>query len=331
MKKNFFILFLLPVSLLIQAQIKPKKIKTKSDYKHKATDINFPLKIDKYNRTNISAFDKKKQNIGVTYKDNNSKTVISIYLYPAGAATEDRLRNEYLKSMQYIANLSDNGINAKQSPIFHKNENYKINGFNAIINDINKKSSLSIFECGEWFFKIRITSEVLNTIDIKQIEQKILYLYKPTRLVKLSHLNHKADVNFNKVAFVDSVMLGSAMGSAFKKIDWVMNNVDSLERASGFPGLYLEMHIESLKEFTKFEKRFPNISKTKHTKKYLSELKSIINNGFLEEFIMEQFNMVMIVPDNLEFNFKEFKQWKINNPISINLNEKFYVIGFNKK
>lgn len=148
--------------------------------------------------------------------------------------------------------------------------------------------------------------------------------------LQISHLNPKADINFAKAAFVDSLMLGSAMGSAFKKLEWVMDNVDSLERASGFPGLYLEMHIASLKEFTEFEKKHPDFSKAKRTEQYLTELNSIIDNGFLEEFIMEQYDMIMIVPDNLEFDFEGFDKWKKENPINIDLNERFYVIWFSE-
>jgi len=330
MTKSILILLALTINLSIQAQMSPKKIKAKADYKHTATGFNFPLAIDQYNRMDIYAFDKKKQNIGITYKTSDLKTIVSIYLYPAGSGTEDRLRNEYLKSMQSVANISENGVHAEQFAVSYKSGDYKINGFKANIKDTDKKSSLSVFECGQWFFKIRITSEVLDTLDMKQTEQKILDLYEPTRLVKISHLNPKADISFAKAAFVDSLMLGSAMGSAFKKIEWAMDNIDSLERASGFPGLYLDMHIVSLKEFTEFGKKHPDFSKTKRTEKYLAELNSIINNGFLEEFIMEQYNMIMIVPENLEFDFEGFDKWKINNPISINLNERFYVIWYNE-
>jgi hypothetical protein len=330
MRKTIFLLLALTISLSIQAQMKPKKIKSKADYTHTATGFYFPLKIDQYDRADIYAFDKKKQNIGVTYKSPDLKTTVSIYTYPAGAGTEDRLRNEYIKSMQSVANVSDNGVHAEQFAVSYKNGDYKINGFKANIKDIDKKSSLSVFECGIWFFKIRISSESLDTTGMKQTEQKILDLYKPTKLVKISHLNPKADISFAKAAFVDSLMLGSAMGSAFKKLEWAMENIDSLERASGFPGLYLDMHIASLKEFTEFEKKHPEFSKTKRTEKYLTELNSIIDNGFLEEFIMEQFDMIMIVPENLEFDFSGFDNWKIDNPININLNERFYVIWFSE-
>lgn len=330
MRNTILILIALTISLSIQAQMCPKKIKAKADYKHTATGFIFPLVIEQYNRADIYAFDKKKQNVGITYKSGDLKTTVSIYLYPAGDGTENRLRNEYIKSMQSIANVSDNGVHAEQFAVSYKNGDYKINGFKANIKDSDKKSSISVFECGTWFFKIRISSESFDTTGMKQTEQKILDLYKPTRLVEKFHLNPKADISFAKTAFVDSVMLGSAMGSAYKKIEWIFENVDSLERASGFPGLYLDMQIEALKEFVTFEKRFPNYSKTEFTDRYLRELNSIIDNGFLEELIIEQFDMILIIPEGLKVDFESFDKWKKDNPISIDLNERFYVIWFSE-
>ena len=223
------------INFSIQAQLKPKKIKSKSDYIHSATGFIFPLTVNEFNRESIYAFDKKKKDVGITYKANDLKTTISIYLYPAGAGTEDRLRNEYLKSMQSVANISDNGIKAEQHAISFKNENYKLNGFKSNIKDLDKESSLCVYECGEWFFKIRLSSEALDSSGMNQIEKEFLDLYKPTRLVKQSKLHPKASVYFAKTAFVDSLMLGSAMGSAYKKIDWAFENVDSLEARQRIP------------------------------------------------------------------------------------------------
>ncbi|MCG8579318.1 MAG: hypothetical protein MI866_05350 [Bacteroidales bacterium] len=328
MRESLLLLVYLMISLSIQAQTKPKKIKSKSDYVHSETGFSFPLTINQLNRSEIYAFDKKRDNVGITYKTNDLKTTISIYLYPAGAGTEDRLRNEYIKSMQSVANISENGINAVQHAVSFKRGNYKLNGFKANIKTSDKESSLCVYECGEWFLKIRLSSEVLDSTGINQIEKEFLNLYKPTRLVKQSKLQPKASVYFAKTAFVDSLMLGSAMGSAYKKIDWAFENVDSLERASGFPGLYLDLHISSLKEFTAFQKKHPNMSATTQTKEYLAELNSIIDKGFLEEFIMEQFDMVMIVPKDLELDLEGFNKWKNENPIKINLNKRFYIISF---
>lgn len=317
-----------------QAYAPPKKIKEKGDYLHSQTQLIFPLKLDDYERRDIYSFDKKKTNVGITYENqkNANKTTLSIYVYPAGPGTDGRLRDEYLFSLQSIANVSDKGVHAIQKYVCYKNDGYKINGYHAwIVNTSNStKSVLTVYECGKWFFKIRITTDILDSLQIETLKNKILDRFQPTILVKNAPLNPKVDIYYGKAAFRDSILLGSAMGCAYKKLEWAMDNVDSLERASGFPDLYLGMHMEALKEFVHFEKEH-NFSKSQFTSDYLRELNSIINAGFLEEFIMKQYSMVMIVPDTMTFDFDAYEAWMRSNPISIDLNKKFFVMSYSDK
>ncbi len=330
MKNKTLILFLLALSVLSQAQYKPKRIKSKNDFIQKKTNTVFPLRIDNLLRKNIYAFNRKKTNIGVSYEDIESHTLASIYIYPANAGTEDRLRIEYLKSLQSIASVSDDGVFATQYYVSYSDSAYKINGFKSEIENNEDYSSLVVYECGSWFFKIRITSEELDSLTCNQLESKLMDFFNPTKLVRISHLNPKTSIYVAEAALVDSVMLGSAMGSAFAKVKWVMDNVDSLERASGFSGLYLDLHIASLKAFVNFEREHPNFSKIESTADYLSELNLIIENDFLEEFILEQYGMIMIVPENLECDFEAYERWKLQNPIKIDLNKMFYVVIFDE-
>lgn len=317
-----------------QTYSQPKKINVKGDYVHSQTQLIFPVKIDDYERQDIYSFDKKKTNVGITYENQKTsgKTTLSIYLYPAGSGTDGRLRDEYLFSLQSIANVSDKGVRAIQNYVFFKKDGFKINGYNAwIVNKSNlTKSVLTVYECGKWFFKIRITTDILDSLGIDSLKNKILDLFQPTILVKNSPLNPKADIHFAKAAFRDSIMLGSAMGSALKKLEWALDNVDSLERASGFPDLYIGMHIEALKAFANFEKEH-NFSKSQTTSDYLKELNSIINAGFLKEFIMQQYSMIMITPENMTFDFDAYEKWKQSNPINIDLSKRFYVISYRDK
>lgn len=227
--------------------------------------------------------------------------------------------------MQDIANVSKSGLHAQQGYKYFKKDGYKINGFTAISPD-ETKTQLTFFECGQWFFKIRITSNSLDTTEINRLEREVLESFQPTRLVKFFPLDSKASVYFAKAAFRDSLMLGSAMGSAYKKIGWALDNVDSLERAAGFPDLYLGLQVESLKEFVQFEKKKWN--RQQSTTDYLNELNEIINAGFLEEFVMEQFSMIMIVPDGITLDFEGFQKWKQTHPTTINLNQRFYVVSY---
>ncbi|WP_346854757.1 hypothetical protein [uncultured Draconibacterium sp.] len=307
----------------------PKKIKAKGEYIQKQTEFIFPENFDSYQRQDIYSFDKKKTNIGVVYGNQQNQTTISIYVYPAGDGYEGRLRNEYQNSMQSIANFSSNGISTtKTTLVRHQGEKYICNGIQTKIkqNDFN---SLTIYECGEWFLKVRISTNELDSIQISSLEQKIYNHFDPTNLTALNPLNSMADVYFSKVAFQDSTLLGSAMGSAYKKIDWALENVKENERASGFPDLYLNLQVESLKAFMEFQHRF-SFQKTQFTKQYLNELQLISDAGFLAEFVMEQFNMLLIFPQNFHARYVEYQKWR-ENKITIDLNQEFYVVSYGEK
>lgn len=335
MKQRIFIIFIILIGLNCQAQelTNPKKIKFKNGFEHKFSKTEFPQSLENgFELTEIYAFDKKKKNIGVTYEKNTEpKGKLNIYIYPAENGTEDRLRNEYITSMQSVANLTDNGLGATQYPVKFNGNKYECNGFKAEFKSNNQESSnLSVYECGTWFFKIRLTTKANDSTQISNLENKILKTFDPSHLTKQKPLNPKADIRFGKKAFKDSIMLGSAMGSAYKKLEWVMDNVPKKERASGFPGHYLELQIASLEEFVEFDKIY-DYRKTDYTKNYLNQVNSLIDSGFLDEFIMKEFSMVMIVPKNHEFDFNGYEKWKAKNEINISLNEVFYVIAFEQK
>jgi len=317
-----------------QPRIQPKKIRIKESYTHPSIHFNFPKSIfGDYQLESVYSFDRKNTNIGVTYrkKQNVENTMFSLYLYPAGDGYEGRLRQEYLKSMQSVAATTKKGVHATQHAIQHKGEKYICNGFEAIFTTENYDlSQLSIFESGAWFYKIRTTSNQTDTTLLSNLKEKILQVFDPTTLTDLTSLDEKATVYYFQSAFRDSIMLGSAMGSALRKIEWALENVDEKERATGFPDLYLNLHVESLKAFMEFQHRF-DFGKSNFTKNYLKELQLISDAGFLSEFVMEQLGMVLIIPENTPAKYDEYLKWKSQNNISINLNDRFYVVSYNAK
>ncbi len=332
MKRIISISILIVFVFQVQGQERksPKKLKVNGDYIHSKTETNFPEQFENYKRIDVYSFDKKDENIGVTYENeiNDKKTSFSIYLYPTEEASESRLKNEYFNSMQSIANFSKNGVNATQKLIRKVGEKYICNGIKAEMkNDKNELTQLTLFECGTWFYKIRLTTNELDSIQAENIEKKIIEKFEPTRLSGIKKLKTKANVYFAKAAFRDSIMLGSTMGSAYKKINWAIENVKENERASGFPDLYIDMHIESIKELLKFQEKY-KYKKTQATIEYLEELNSIVESGFINEFLMEQYSMLLIVPDERKLNFDAYRKWKENKNLTIDLNKRYYVISY---
>jgi len=317
---------------LAQKIDRPKELKVQGTYTHTPTMTEFPENIGEFRRQGVYLFDKKKENIGSTYKykSDQGETTLSLYIYPAGAGSEGRLRNEYFNVLQDIANVYNKEIGADQYFKDFKNGIYKINGYSAFIAG-DTKSQLTVFECGEWFLKIRITTDLLDTAGINSLEKETLRTIDPTRIAKNDPLDIRGKVYVAPAAFRDSLMLSSAISGALEKLIWAKQNVDSLERTSGFPDIYLELHINSWLKFSEFQKTKKYKSIPQNTQNYLSQLNEIINAGFLEEFIMEQFNMVMVVPKDMILDFDSFNKWKVGNPIKIDLSEKWYLVSYEVK
>lgn len=317
-----------------QVRLQPKKIKVKEDYVHTPTHTLFPnVLFDEYQRQSIYSFDKKNENVGVTYekKQNGMRTTFSLYLFPAGDAFEGRLRKGYLESIEPIVKLTKNGLHIMQYAVQHKGEKYVCNGFKCTFKtDIGEQSQLTIFESGTWFYKLRVTTNQLDTSQISKLEEKVLQKFDPTQLVDLNRLNEKVGFYFSRTFFndsasIDSALLGSAMSSGFKKIEWIMENIDENERATGFPDLYLDLHVEALKVFIGFRHRIKTTA-SEHTVRYLNELQAISDAGFLPEFVMEQYDMMLIIPKDTPARYDEYLAWKSENNITVKLNKNFYIL-----
>jgi hypothetical protein len=321
--------FICPV-IFPQTPIIPKETHLIGNYKHEATGAIFPVSIDDFSRTGIWLFDDEKTNVGVNYANtvNGKTTTLSIYIYPAGRADEDRLRNEYLLSLQSVISVLKKGYSLKQDPVFYPDSGYNICGFRGEVKYFKEKTILSVYECGRWFFKIRISTLDMNSNQLQNLETTVLSLFAPTRFVREAPLEPNADIFFSKAAFTDSLMLGCNMGCALAKIEWVQENVDSLQRISGFPGLYLNMYMAGFDEFLKFAAEHPKMKRSYETDDYLSDLKSLRTSGYLDEFIMEQFKKVMISPENSMFDFDGYHEWIKLHPVNIDLHKKFYVLVY---
>jgi hypothetical protein len=110
-----------------------------------------------------------------------------------------------------------------------------------------------------------------------------------------------------------------------KKLEWINANVDSIERLAGFPNLYFEAHMLELQTFVKCSDTSKVKIKEYSGQSYAYQLKSLMENGYLDEFIMEQHSMIMIVPENKQFDFDKYYKWKETHPIDIKPYIRYYV------
>lgn len=298
-----------------QLRSSPKKLKFKDEFIHSETKTEFPKNLDDYILIDAYSFDKKDENVGVTYEKENTK--ISIYIYPDKIGNEGRLRNEFLSAYSVIFN---NDTDVKNLKIIHQiGEKYTCNGIRGISKDSkNENSLLTIFECGTWMYKIRITSSELNNENLIDLETKILGKIEPSRLTGIKLFKLKGAVSFSNTAMKDSTMLVSTMAYSFKKFEWLIKNLEEREKYSGFQDLYIDMHKEALKQFVLYEHKH-KYSSSEETKEYLKSLNKIIDSPYLNEFLMEQYKMTLIIPNEIILNFEEYRKWKSENNFNLEL------------
>ena len=324
-----FFLLLIIATLFAHGQERhsSKSIKFKGDYTHSFTGLIFPEQFENYLRNSIYSFTKSDDGIEVTY-ENPQKTSIAIKVYPAGDGTEGRLRNEYLQTLQAISNDANKTVGFEQGPVRKVGAKYICNGFKAVshLRDNGAISQLALYECGAWFLRVKISSKDLDSSRIEQLEQKVLEKYDPTKLTELKPLNLKSDFIVAPGLGKDRTRAKYILKSGFKKLEWVNKNVPENERASGFPDLYLSMHIEAFKELA--ECNDENFTSDNEIAKFISDINKVIKANYLPEFLMKQYSMVMITPDNIKFDFEGFAQWQEEYKISMDMRKHFYLIVY---
>lgn len=303
-------------------------IKTKETYVHSETMTQFPMTLEGFERKKIVSYDYQDTHIEVTYKRKNSKekTTFTVSVYPAGPGTEDRLRVNFSRAMLSLLNINYQ-VGFRHYPVRFEEGDFKINGFAAEKLNSKKMVRIGLYECGAWFFKYQLTSNNLNSSETTDLIANIEEWFPPSTIAASGLLDTIADINYGRAAFVDSTMLYVIIGEALTKLDWAFENTDSLERRTGFPGMYLELYTTAIKARVDLWKKC-DFSRIPSTDESMAQYEKLVNSGFLEEFIMDQFSMFLIVPEGMEFDMDGYAAWKKKNPLDIDLNRYYYLISF---
>jgi hypothetical protein len=181
-----FILFLIGCSQSTNL-FNPKSFRFSGNYGHVITKTEFPEFFKDYSRTQLTTFNKTFSNIAASYKkqNDNSNTKFTVYLYPAGNAHDSRLRDEYFNSLQSISNVANKEISVTQNVLPFEKDDYRVNGLTAKIFLDSTTTSLTVFECGQWFLKYRISTNAHTLNYTDSIRDQLLKEFCPIELVKI--------------------------------------------------------------------------------------------------------------------------------------------------
>lgn len=314
------------------AYIIPKEIRTSKIYVQPLTGLSFPTSLLGIKRVSIFSMNEDQSNIRVDfYKQNGSQ--ISIFIQPGQIPTEFRLVNEFLKYIMDHENPTLKFSRPVGIPVKYTHNNIIINGLSAESKQLNnEKAYLSVYECGEWLFKIRIISGAYSNIAlIKKTEQEILSYFQPTKLVESAPLIPRSKIYISEEALIYPLFYGCIKSSATRKSEWVSENIDSLESISGYPGIYIQLHEEAIKYALKYADENKDFIGSEQSTNYLSDLRLISQSNYIREFITDQYQVNFVLPENTELRTEAYNEWKKQNRLNIDLTKNPYIVYFESK
>ena len=315
--KRLTILFLfIFVPCVCFSQQRMRAIKVKEDtYIHSNTGFAFPKEISGFDREAVYAFDKKKENVGADYVSGSTK--VSVFVYPADNGYEDRLRKEFFRSLEGILMSEDTeGQHFKVKCVSHQSGQRRIHGLLAAYDYMDQKSLVSLYECGHWWLKFRITDNDRQETCLDSIEVRFRNSLTPERLISSKPLADEFDINFRKTAFRDSLMLGCVMGQAYAKVNWMKENLDSLELQAGIPSLYLGYHLSGIDGALDFAQKHPEMSSSPATRSMLDFIVAAKKEGYLEELFYEEKRGGILIPDGLVLDLDGYHKWLTDHPFN---------------
>lgn len=345
-KKIFLTLSLLFATVFAQQRQKPINLLVKEDFPHPSTSVIFPVLWSGFQREAIFSYDQQNKHVAVSYvqqKTKKTKTTITLYLYPQ-IYIDNQMQRDAFASYEYALNQSSNRGTELQPQFGNlSNDQVKVHyiystfdhsmgqaDFFKGIKYTEKKSLLSIYECGGWTFKIRISSDDMTKDQLVELKNKIEAYFSILDIASRQPLPIEKVPNTLLSAVVkrDSMMIHATIAAAEAKINWLEENLEKKELLAGFNDMDIRSEVHSIEKMLIFykahEKDWPMHD---DTKKYFSEMIRIADNGRIKDYIYYKYNGLINYPEGAQKK-DDYVQFRIDKDISENVNEIFYKLYY---
>lgn len=329
---TFFILFLLPVIILSQ-DLKPnKKIKSDTDFSHTVSGMTAPVSLGDFSRTALWTNSKNDSVFAAEYESKSNDAVLKFKIIPA-FLDEERLLNHYFKELFERKHILKENEKVNKAVTF-KEGKFRLHGISTYFSRFNRLVNVRVYDAGFWVFISEISRKGKDTLALDKIQDKFLKDLQPEKIVENNPLTRYSNIHYAPAAARDTVLLRITMTSATNKLKWIYKNMDKYERASGIPGILLDFQVAGINGFIdyKTEKNPRSIKEGNFTvDQLISFFTKLRNDGFTDEYLMEQYDYLLSPPENHQFDYEGYKKWKLSNSIDYNVAKKYYIIVNSRK
>lgn len=328
MKFDLFLILILTPVIVFSQDLKPnKKIKSDTDFTHTVSGMTAPLNVEGFSRIALLTHSKNDSVFAAEYQDKNKDILFKFQIIPA-LLNEERLLNHYQKELDQRRYTPKENEKVSKS-IVYKEENFKLHGISTCFNHLDRLINVRVYDAGFWVFVSEISQKGNDTVALNKIHDRFLSNMKPSGIVEKNPLTRYSRIFYAPIAARDTALLRITMSSATNKMKWIYENVDKYERSSGIPGILLDFQIAGINGFLDYttEKNPGPIKKgSAHADKLIHFFTKLRNDGFTDEFLMEQYQYLLSPPENHQFDYTGYHNWKLSNSIDYDVSKKYYII-----
>ncbi len=271
-----------PAQLVAQ----PHAIQVTDDFRHAASGAVFPERVGLMFREQPQAYDRDEYDVSAQYVLVGSLWVTA-YVYPAGAAVSGRLRNEFLKSVRSFERLSKGAKRMTARVVRPAGTPASVGGFEATWNvrsasgRVDRVERLQVFQCGQWFLKLRGTCRAEATAKLRAALRRIQAALSCRAIARANAVGPKIVVVLNPDMDEQSALpwLAYALGL----MAWTRDHVPRAERVYGAAEHSHAMYFEALSHALQVHEEMA--AKGKSGDPLFNALAAAKKAGFLDELV----------------------------------------------
>lgn len=328
---TFLVSLLFPVMMFSQ-DLKPnKKIKSITDFEHSISGIYAPMSLGNFSRIELSTNSKNDSVFAAEYEDQNNNLSFKFKILPA-FLDEERLLGHYYKDLQE-RRYSPRENKKKSKAVIINEGKFKLHGISSYFSHLNQLINLRIYDAGFWVFISEVSQKGNDTLALDKAQELFLNKIQPAKIVEKNPLTRYANILYAPVAAQDILLLRTTMSSSTNKMKWIYENIDKYERAAGIPGILLDFQIAGINGFIdyKTEKNQNPIEGNNPATQLISFFTKLRKEGFIDEYLMEQYYYMLTPPENHTFDYEGYQKWKLENSIDYDTSKKLYIIVNSRK
>ncbi|MBW8523587.1 hypothetical protein K0U91_12485 [Chryseobacterium chendengshani] len=327
----FFTLYVFPVIAFSQ-DLKPNnKIKSDSDFTHTVSGVTAPYSLNDFSRTTLFTNSKNDSVFAAEYENKRNDAVFKFKIIPA-LLHEERLLNHYYKDLNERRYTPKESEKVNKTVVF-KEGKFKLHGISTYFTHLNRLVNVRVYDAGFWVLISESSQKGNDTLSLDKAQDLFLTKIKPTKIVEKNPLTRYSNILYAPVAAQDKLLLRTTMSSATNKMKWIYENIDKYERAAGIPGILLDFQIAGINGFIdyKTEKNQSTIEGNNPATRLISFFTKLKKDGFIDEYLMEQYYYLLTPSENQKFDYKGYQKWKLENSIDYNVAQKYYIIVNSRK